>query len=121
MLNEEKLFDSLKIIDDKILKKLSTFKNYKYEKDIINQNYSLQDALIFLKQIIYKDLPITYFIEVISISPLKYFVIKFDKEEFKIEPIFPYIEYFISQLIQTKDCQEYFRKEKYNNLSFYLT
>ena len=71
MLNEEKLFDSLKIIDDKILKKLSTFKNYKYEKDIINQNYSLQDALIFLKQIIYKDLPITYLIEVISISPLK--------------------------------------------------
>ena len=118
MLNEEKLFDSLKIIDDIILKKLSTFKNYKYEKDIINQNYSLQDALIFLKQIIYKDLPITYLIEVISISPLKYFVIKFDKEEFKIEPIFPYIEYFISQLIQTKDCQEYFRKEKYNNLSF---
>jgi hypothetical protein len=118
LLNEEKLFDSLKIIDDKILEKLSTFKNYKYEKDIINQNFSLQDALIFLKQIIYQELPLSFLIDVISISPLKYFVIKFDKDQFKIEPIFPYIEYFISQFIQIKDCQEYFKKEKYNNLSF---
>ena len=63
-------------------------------------------------------MPITFLTEVISVSPLKYFIIKFDKDKFKIEPIFPYIEYFISQLIQTKDCQEYFEKEKYNNLSF---
>jgi len=118
LLNEEKLFDSLKKIDNKIFEKLSVFKQYKYEKDIINQNFSLHDALIFLKQIIYKDLPITFLIEVISVSPLKFFVIKFDKDQFKIEPIFPYIEYFLSQFIQIKDCQEYFNKEKYNNLSF---
>jgi hypothetical protein len=66
------------------------------------------------------DYSITNLLNLVSICPLKYFVIDIDKskENFKIKPVFPYMKLFISEYIKRQDNLEYFEKEKYKNISF---
>ena len=60
------------------------------------------------------------FLDIISICPFKYFVIKIDMSNntFMVLPIFPYMIYYINVYIKDKDCEEYFSKEKYKILGF---
>ena len=57
-------------------------------------------------------------LNIVPICPLKYFVIYIEKDKFTIKTIFPYIEYFISEYIKKQDSADYFRCEKYKNISF---
>ena len=110
--------DSFKAVDEKIINKLNEFKQYQQSKEILINNYNLVDILLFLKDILYEENSINNLLEILSICPFKYFVIVFKDGLFKVKPLFPYIEFFISEYIKKSDCAEYFRKEKYKNISF---
>ena len=73
-----------------------------------------------MKTILYHEQSMSLFLDIISICPFKYFVIKIDMNNntFKVFPIFPYMIYFISEYVKHKDSKEYFIKEKYKDLSF---
>jgi len=124
--NYSKLFDekniksSIKKINEKIDSKLSTFKTYSYEKQITNNNYSLSDILLFMKNVLYHEQSMSQFLDIISICPFKYFIIDIDmnNNKFMVIPIFPYMIYYINDYIKDKDCEEYFSKEKYKIFGF---
>ena len=118
IIDKENLQESLKKVDEIILNKLKDFKQYQNSKEIIINNYSLPDILLFLKNAIYQEISLNNILEILSVCPFKFFVIEFKTDTFMIKPIFPYIEYFISEYINNKDCEEYFNKEKYNNIYF---
>ena len=122
MIDKNDYKGSLKKVDEKIINKLERFKNYQNSKDILINNYNLVDILIFLKDIVTeeKEYSTSNLLNLVSICPLKYFVIHInqEKDKFKIKPIFPYIKFFISEYIKKQDNAEYFEKEKYKNISF---
>ena len=120
LFDENKLSDSLKKINEKIISKLKIFKVHSEEKEISNNNYSLSDILLLLKKIIYTNQEMCSFINIISICPFKYFIIDINLKykSFIIIPVFPYMVYFINDYVKYKDCDDYFLKEKYNINSF---
>ena len=118
MVDENKYEESLKVVDEKILNKLNEFKQYQQSKEILINNYNLVDILLFLKDILNEENSISNLLEILSICPFKFCIIDIKDDIFKIKPIFPYIEFFISEFIKKSDCAEYFRKEKYKNISF---
>ena len=122
MIDKKDYKKSFKKVDKKIENKLNKFKSYQDSKQIIINIYNLVDILIFLKDIVdnENDYSITNLLNLVSICPLKYFVIDIDKskENFKIKPVFPYMKLFISEYIKRQDNLEYFEKEKYKNISF---
>ena len=116
-MKDENNYDvSLKEVDKKILNKLNEFKQYQQTK-LIN-NYNLVDILLFLKDILDEENSINNLLEKLSICPFKYFIIYFKNNIFLVKPVFPYIEFFISEYIKKSDCTQYFKQEKYKNISF---
>ena len=120
LFNKKNLSKSLKDINNKILSKLKSFKIHSNKDEITNNNYSLSDILLFLKKIINKILNLSLLLDIISICPFKYFIININSSayNFFVIPIFPYMIYFMNTYVQYKDCEEYFSKEKYQNLTF---
>ena len=107
MIDKKDYKKSFKKVDKKIENKLNKFKSYQDSKQIIINIYNLVDILIFLKDIVdnENDYSITNLLNLVSICPLKYFVIDIDKskENFKIKPVFPYMKLFISEYIKRQD------------------
>ena len=120
MIDKKNFETSLKKVDEKIKKKLDNFKNYQGSKNVLINNYDLVDILLFLKDIVTKEeeYSTSNLLNIVPICPLKYFVIYIEKDKFTIKTIFPYIEYFISEYIKKQDSADYFRCEKYKNISF---
>jgi len=83
------------------------------------KNYNLADILLFLKVIIDQKYPFNAMLEILSVVPLKFFMIDIKENYFIVKPIFPYMKYFISEFVKHKDSKEYFIKEKYKDLSFF--
>ena len=120
MIDEKNYKKSLEKVDNKIINKLKDFKNYQNSKNILINNYDLVDILLFLKDIVAeeKEYSTSNLLNIVSICPLKYFVIYIDEDKFTIKAIFPYIEFFILEYIKKQDHLDYFKKEKYKNISF---
>jgi len=117
MVDENNYEESLKVVDEKILNKLKEFKQYQSKEMSINF-YNLADILLFLKDILYEENSMNNLLEIVSICPFKYFIIDFKDDKFLVKPVFPYMEFFISEFIKEDDCTEYFKKEKYKKISF---
>ena len=73
---------------------------------------------MLLKNIINTEIDKNKFFDVISITPLKYFIVDIRKNNFILEPIFPFINYCMSRYINQNDCDNYFNQKKYENISF---
>ena len=103
---------------NKIINKLEDFQIYNKNKSISLNEYNLSDIFIFLKKYINKKLNKSNFLEVISMTPLKYFSVIINQYHFSLKPSFPYINYCISKYVNMKDCDDYFSHKKYSYLSF---
>jgi len=103
---------------NKIIKKLEDFQMYHKDKLIILNEYNLSDIFIFLKKYINTKLDKSSFLEVISMTPLKYFSVLIKTNYYSLKPAFPFINYCITKYINMKDCDDYFSHKKYSYLSF---
>ena len=72
---------------------------------------------MFLKKNINIRISKYSFLEIISMTPLKYFCFDIN-ENYYIEPAFPFINYCISRYINMKDCDNFFSQKKYLYFSF---
>ena len=66
-----------------------------------------------LKYIIKKEFDYEIFGTIIQYCPLKYYIIKFNKNTFIIKPLFPFMQNIINFKLKEKECDEYFIKERY--------
>ena len=113
-LEQDKNIDN---IYNKIIGKLKKF--HEHNNEIIRFNIlNLSDVFIFLRKYINKTLDKSYFLQTITIIPLKYFCLDIMEKEYIIEPAFPFINYCMSRYINMNDCDEYFNKKKYLTISF---
>ena len=105
-------------IYNRIIEKLKNF--HAYNKNIMTYSniFNLSDILIFLKNNICVKINIINLLEIISMTPLKYFYVIIEKEYFIIKPVFPFIYYVFSKYIDIKECEDYFKNKKYSNISY---
>ena len=120
MIDEKNFKKSIEKVDEKILKKLIDFKNHQNSKNILINDYDLVEILLFLKDIVAEEKEYSTYnlLKILSICPLKYFVIYIMEDKFTIKAIFPYIEFFISEYTKKQGSFEFFKNEKYKNISF---
>ena len=118
MIKDHGYEEGLKLVDKKIENKLIKFEKYRENSNMSNKNYNLADILLFLKVIINQNYPFNSMLEILSVVPLKFFMIDIKENYFIVKPLFPYMIYFISEYVKHKDSKEYFIKEKYKDLSF---
>ena len=81
-------------------------------------NFTFNDIIIYMKSILNEKFYWSEINKVLSACPLKYSKIIFDKDSFIVKPIFPYIKYYINNLINKNECGDYFKKKRYNTYSF---
>ena len=117
-IKKAKEYKNLENIYNKIIDKLKYFQIHHSDRMISFNIFNLNDIFMFLKKNINIKLEKSPFLEVISITPLKYFCIDIQKDYYIIEPAFPFIIYCITKYINIKDCDEYFTQKKYLNISF---
>ena len=98
------------------LKKCKKYEEAKYHKNCCE--FNLDDILIFLNNNMDRDIPRPQLNEIVSICPLKFFLVDIKEESFKIVPLFPFIKYCFKKYLEKVDCDEYFKKEKYKSISF---
>ena len=118
MIKDHGYEEGLKLVDKNIENKLIKFEKYRENINMSIKNYNLADILLFLKVIIDQKYPFNAMLEILSVVPLKFFMIDIKENYFIVKPIFPYMKYFISEFVKHKDSKEYFIKEKYKDLSF---
>ena len=113
------LENSLDEISTDIINKIKSFKKYEEEKNnLIYSDIEFDDILIFLHKNMKKEFDKKNLLRYVSLVPLKFFIIDFKKDTFEILPLFPFLEYCFIKYIETNNCDEYFKKERYKNLSF---
>ena len=111
--------EGLTKVSEKIIIKIGKFKKYEEEKYHKNcSEFNLDDILIFLNNNMNKDIPRSQLNEIVSICPLKFFIVDIKEESFNIVPLFPFIKYCFKKYLEKVDCDEYFKKEKYKSVSF---
>ena len=75
------------------------------------------DLLINLKYLINKEYSYSDFSLVIQFVPLKYFIINFKSDNFKIKPIFPFMYNIVNYKLKESECDNYFKNKMYSNNS----
>ena len=110
--------NNIEYIYNKIIEKLKKFETYNKNKFIYSNTFNLADVFIFLKYNINIEIDRYNLLDIIPMIPLKYFCIDIKENTFLIEPIFPFINYCLSKYINIKDCDDFFKKKKYLNLSY---
>ena len=116
--SQKKRKDIFEEISQKIKKKIEKFRVSKLNYQDKKIQYTFNDVLIYLKHIFNEKFDLKDIIEVLCACPLKYVKIIFEGEYFIVKPIFPFIKYFINNLINKDECEEYFKKKRYNLYSF---
>ena len=102
-----------------IIDKIKGFKKYEDEKNnLIYSDIEFDDILLFLHKNMNKEFEKKRFLRYISIIPLKFFIINLKEDTFEILPLFPFLEYCFINYIEKSNCDEYFQKARYKNLSF---
>ena len=112
-------YQNLNNLYNKIIEKMKKFEEY-LKLDIKYVN--LCDILIFLKNgkinIEMDKIEEWDLLFLIKIIPLKYFSIDINKNNFQIEPIFPFINYCITKYINMKECDKYYN-EQYTSFTYF--
>ena len=111
---KKEIFDS---IINKIKKKIEKFKISTIDIESV-WNYSFSELLIYLKQIFNKEFTKNNIFHVLKFCPLKYVKIVFKRDCFEVNPIYPFLNYFINAEIKREECMSYFAKKKYSIYSF---
>ena len=105
-------------ISNKIKEKMNTFRVSRLNPIQTPDNFTFNDIIIYMKSILNEKFYWSEINKVLSACPLKYSKIIFDKDSFIVKPIFPYIKYYINNLINKNECGDYFKKKRYNIYSF---
>ena len=109
----------LNLISKDIIEKIKNFKKYEEKKNnLIYSDIDFDDMLLFLHKNMNNEFERNRFLEYISIIPLKFFIIDFNEDKFKILPLFPFLESCFINHIEKNNCDEYFKKDRYKNFSF---
>ena len=105
-------------ISNKIRNKINKFIISELNYKNTSFNYTFNDILIYMKSILNEKFHWSQIIDVLSACPLKYSKIIFDGDFFIVKPIFPFIEYFLNNLINKIESEEYFKNRRYNKYTF---
>ena len=107
-----------KEISKRIQKKIESFRVSKMKNQEISSNYSFNDVLIYIKSIFNLKFDYENLFNVLRACPLKYIKIIFNTDHFIVKPVFPFINNYIYQTINKDECDNFFKKKKYNLYSF---
>ena len=120
MIDRKNIIEScLDKISEDIIEKIKNFKKYEDEKNnLIYSDIEFDDILLFLHKNMNKEFEKKRFLRYVSIIPLKFFIINLKENTFEILPLFPFLEYCFINYIEKSNCDEYFQKARYKNLSF---
>ena len=106
ILNCENTHNEIEEIKSNIKDKIKNF--FKYEKDL-----DLCKILLNIKNKINIKYEYSQFLNIIEKVPMKYYILIFEKEYFKINYIFEFMKVLERENITPKECTNYFQQKKY--------
>ena len=117
--NKSSISQGLDKISKEIIDKIKKFKNYidKNEKKDF-YDIKLDDILLFLNKHMNKKFAKYLFMDIVSICPLKFFIVDIQGDSFTIKPLFSFLEYFLVKSIEKSDCDSFFENDRFKTLPF---
>ena len=109
---EDKYFDTLKDISNKINTKIELFESNNLQK-FISKGLNKSNYYSFLKKYMNIQIDINNYKEILFYFPMKYFILNLFQEYIILSPIFPYLNYVFEKNITRDECYNYFREKKY--------
>ena len=117
--NKSSIPEGLNKISNDIIDKIKKFQKYVDKKQIrYICDIKLDDILLFLHKNMNKEYSKNVFMQIVSICPLKFFIVDIQENNFTIKPLFSFIEYFLIERIEKIDCESYFKNDRFKILSF---
>ena len=88
----------------------------KLDESYTEKDVSYKEILFLISSNLEKELDYVNDFNILTYTSLKYFNLEFNEKFFKMNCYYEYIKQLIDEIKLDKDIEDYFQKEKYNNV-----